>query len=171
MTGGMLGIEYLGDDAMQAILFWLALLGAATPPVTDPSALPHKALIDEIEQAVVLPPHSSPLPTYGRNYALNDAGLVVATYLIPFQPLKPDFECSTMSERDMATRPCSNATRQKLLAESVGVASGQTPANTRRWFTSTRDLPHIFDGQCNQVNVEYDPEAHRVVRAYCNGVA
>ena len=33
------------------------------------------------------------------------------------------------------------------------------------------DLPQVFDGGCNVINVEYDVDAHSFAAAFCNGVA
>ena len=144
----------------------LALLLLAAP--APGAGRGHEPLMDEIEQALVLPQGAASLAEYGRNYAFKGAGTVVATYLRPLAGPDAKSGCSEVLQ-DFSLRPCTQKeVEQSVRSEARRVAS-ETPAGRRRWFNDYRRLPFIYDGGCLQVNIEYDVAAHRVVRASCNG--
>jgi hypothetical protein len=124
------------------------------------------AIMNEIEQAVVLPRDAKPLEKYGRNYAPAGGGKVLATYLIPFPPLERSKGCEVME--NWASRPC---TEKEIEASDARTVEAQTPAGKRRWFNDPRSLPFINDGGCTQVSVEYNVTTHRILTVGCNGEA
>ncbi|RZZ88322.1 hypothetical protein [Pseudoxanthomonas winnipegensis] len=38
-------------------------------------------------------------------------------------------------------------------------------------LVSKREMPLILDGGCSVINVRYDPDANKVLRVFCNGIA
>ena len=149
----------------SATLIFL-LLTAAAPAAPSRH---QQALMDRIEQAVVLPKGAKPLSAYGRNYARSSVTKVVATYLIPFPPIDASEGCEVMLE-SLGSRPCTKKELEKSAKSDARNVAAQTPAGQRRWYKSTRELPFIADGGCTQVTVEYNITTHHVV-ASCNGYA
>jgi hypothetical protein len=127
-------------------------------------------IMNEIERAVVLPAGAKPLDAYGRNYAWDGPGKVVATYLKPSQPLDRRIGCDVMLE-NFASRPCTEKEIAESAASEARSIAAETRAGQRRWFSDPRNLPSISDGGCMQVNVEYDTATHRVLTVACNGEA
>jgi hypothetical protein len=124
--------------------------------------------MDEIERSVVLPKGANSLAAYGRNYAFADRGRVVASYLVPL-PL-PNFDdgCEEMLE-NFSSRPCTQEEVAEGAASNARAAAARTAAGKRRWLRKPMDLPHIGDGGCMEVRVEFDTAAHRVLSVACNG--
>ncbi|WP_370309632.1 hypothetical protein [Sphingobium abikonense] len=129
-----------------------------------------QALTDEIERAITLPDGARPLMAYGRNYAFDGQGKVVATYLIPFSNPSLDEGCEVMLD-NFESRPCTQSEIRELADTEASMVESQTPAGEVRWHDSPKGLPFINDGGCTQINVEYDIAAHRVLTVECNGEA
>jgi hypothetical protein len=53
----------------------------------------------------------------------------------------------------------------------VVVGTWITGLDVSRIVPSEADLPVIYDGGCDIVNIEYDVKRHRFIKIYCNGVA
>jgi hypothetical protein len=52
----------------------------------------------------------------------------------------------------------------------VVVGTWITGPDASRIVNSEADLPVIYDGGCDIVNIEYDVKGHRFVKVFCNGV-
>lgn len=128
------------------------------------------AIMDKIEQAVVLPEGAAQLDAYGRNYAWDGQGKVVATYLKPSPLLDGSDGCEVTLE-NFSLRPCTKEELAELAASEAQRVAAETPAGQRRWFDDFRKLPGINDGGCMQVNVLYDTSTHHVLAVACNGGA
>jgi len=126
--------------------------------------------MNEIERAVVLSTGAKPLDAYGRNYAWDGQGKVVATYLEPLSPPDRSIGCDVMLE-NFASRPCTEKETAESTASEARSIATETRAGQRRWFSDPRKLPSISDGGCMQVNEEYDTATHRVLTVACNGEA
>ncbi|MFD0847047.1 hypothetical protein [Sphingosinicella xenopeptidilytica] len=126
--------------------------------------------MDEIERPVVLPKNAETLDKYGRNYAPDVGGKILATYIIPISPLGMDTGCDVMLE-NFASRPCAKEEIEEASRMEAKIVDAQTPAGKRRWFRNPRELPYINDGGCQQVSVEYDATTRRVLTVVCNGEA
>ena len=129
-----------------------------------------QALTDEIERAITLPDGAQPLNAYGRNYAFDGQGKVVATYLIPLLNTSLDEGCEVMLD-NFESRPCTQNEIRELADAGASMAASQTPAGEVRWHDSPKSLHFINDGGCPQINVEYDVTARRVLAVECNGEA
>ena len=126
--------------------------------------------MDEIERTIVLPKGANPFNSYGRNYAFAAPDKVVATYLspLPAMDLSKPGSCQMLMLPKFTPRSCTKAEIGKQMAQNARTLAKQTPAGKRRWFSNASLLPGISDGGCMQVSVEYDIEAHRVVKVVCN---
>lgn len=146
----------------RLLLFMSATLACAN------TLAPHEALMDEIEQAVVLPKGAQPLSAYGRNYALYAPGRVMATYLLPSPAPKYSDGCYKMGK---TIRPCTKDEIEESFSSRTRRATLETQANTRRWYDDPNDLPSMFDGGCTQIKVIYDIPSHSIASVTCNGLA
>lgn len=146
-----------------------SILLVASSPVAGQSTFDRDSVMAEIERVIVLPKGAKPLAAYGRNYALSAQGTVVGTFLLPL-PAPVTDGCEVLLA-DFSSRPCTKAEIADVAADHAHMALAQAPAGSRRWFDHRDALPHIFDGGCSQINVEYDIAKHRILRAVCNGVA
>lgn len=145
----------------------LLLLTAAAPASSSRSP---QALMERIERAVVLPKEAKPLSEYGRNYAFSGPNKVIATYLIPSRPIGSSEGCEVVLE-EFNTRPCTAKEIAKLARADASAVASQTPAGKRRWYDSSRSLPFISDGGCQQVTVQYDILTQHITAVSCNGHA
>ncbi len=107
-----------------------------------------RALMDEIESSVRLPTGAHPIADYGRYYAFDGMDKVRAVYLVPL-----------VLPRSLRAR----GSRQDWVND--------LPADKRRWEGRADRLPHVFDGGCMMVTIEYDIATKRFLRVDCDGNA
>lgn len=128
-------------------------------------------LMDEIERQVRLPQGALPLSQYARHYAFDEDGKVFGVYwrhpsLSETRAAEraPDYGCSEVSldGDELVGKP---ASCPKAPEPTYDVEEG-----SRRWFDDVADLPDPLDGGCDIVTVRFDPSAHRVEQASCNGI-
>ena len=148
------------------IMHWLKIvfLLALTASVSPGNAHQHEKLMDEIEQAVVLPRGAKPRNAYGQNYAFLGDHQVIAVYFIPEALLEHNANCV---HGDM--KPCTKDEMQELLNENAVRRAASASAGERRWFANKSDLPSIADGGCNQIMIRYDIPTKQVLSVGCNG--
>ena len=149
---------------MRICLSLLVLLMSATSP---PGQNTPGALMDEIEKKVQLPLGAARLERYARHYALQEDGKVIGVYVLhlPAPPKGADYGCSEirLDGKELTSKPITCPPEPDISQE---VAAGE-----RRWFDDDRKLPLISDGGCIVVNVIFNPSAHEVESAFCNGAA
>ncbi|MGX0584706.1 hypothetical protein [Sphingomonas sanguinis] len=150
---------------LAALVFLLLTASAAPVPSRE-----QRKLMDDIERTITLPKGAQPLSAYGRNYAFDGGGRVVARYLLPFDPPKADEGCEVLLE-NFESRPCTKREIAASARSRARLRAAETPAGQRRWYSNARSLPFIHDGGCMQVNVEYDVAIRRIVTVSCNGYA
>ena len=150
---------------IAALLIALVIVSgcARMPPVKE-------KLMNEIERAVVLPKGARSLNSYGRNYAFSGRNKVTAVYLVPSPPPDPGQGCDVMLA-NLSSRPCTKQEVAESAASAARASASETPAGQRRWFVNRDDLPVVSDGGCEQVTIEFDTAAHRVIWVACNGIA
>ncbi|MDT8757495.1 hypothetical protein MZO42_02185 [Sphingomonas psychrotolerans] len=118
----------------------------------------HEALMDSIEQKVVLPKGAEPLNAYGRSYAFEGKDRVLGSYSIPV--VSKSGPCTVVMPGN-TSRPCS--------AEEIAADEGaQLHAGARRWYDSAGDMPRRLWAGCEQVNVVYEIATRRMLEALCD---
>lgn len=148
---------------MLALMLPLTLLAAAGHPQDDGE----RALMREIEAAIILPRGANPLASYGRNYA-REGTRIVAVFATP--PVFSGGGCFMVSA-DLKSRPCTDEEIAGNRKAEREYAASQAAAGESRWFEDRRSLPLVFDGGCSFIDVEYDPAGKRFVSVACHGVA
>ena len=135
---------------------------------TAPQQDRENRLMDEIERTVALPTGAGPLSAYGRYYAYEGRGKVLAIYLVPEPSVGNSCEIFTIHR---GSRPCNRREIQEMKRRHARAAGLRVPAGKRRWYGDSRDLPQIADGGCMQITIEYDVASKRVLGVACNGIA
>mgnify|MGYP005821901355 FL=1 len=128
------------------------------------------ALMNRIEALVELPEKAKPLNQYSRNYALAEAGNVIAVYFLPIEIKWDDLICLEPPP-DFNPRSCTPEEISEWRRQEDEAAARRAKRGASRWFSSVDDLPYIFDGGCGFIEVVYDPAIDRIVSVQCNGYA
>jgi hypothetical protein len=119
-----------------------------------------QALMDMIEARVQLPAKAWRLEEYGRYYADAGDGTVDGVYLLPSEGLDADDTCTWIA-----------ADGSSRVAPCPPRPDWEIPADERRWFKDHRELPHINDGGCSEVDVVYDKTKSALLSVTCKGEA
>lgn len=143
---------------MKAIL---ALLLAFAPAASaTPDTAGQDRIMDEIERKLRLPRHSRPFDDYARYYALDETGAVIGRYIIPRKSTpEPGTACEQLDEK---------GGWRKVECEPVRPWPEGGVAGRRYWVAGAGELPIVFDGGCNVLNVRLDRKSD-AVEAGCNG--
>lgn len=152
---------------MKAAFFAIALFAGAT---CSERSSDQEDVIRVIEAAVKLPAGAKASEDYARNYALRPDGNVIGVYVVPqpAEPLEGDYGCELMLE-DFGSRPCTEAEEAEIANHKKAATDLFGRANRSHWFEDFRDLPVIFDGGCDVIEIIFDPGPQRIESARCNG--
>ncbi|MCW3848655.1 hypothetical protein OF829_15575 [Sphingomonas sp. LB-2] len=132
---------------------------ATVAAYSSPEQREQEKIAQTIERAVRLPAGAFPLARYARAYAFASANRVSAIYFIP------DDDPSNTSCTSAKAGGTANAGQIALLcAPPDGLKEGE-----RRWFKNAQTLPHVDDGACFYIDIEFDLTRNVVISARCHG--
>lgn len=81
-----------------------------------------------------------------------------------------DVGCEVMLE-NFESRSCTDAEEEEIAGRGKATADLFEQANKSRWFDDYRDLPMMFDGGCNLIEIIFDPQSQLIQSTRCNGEA
>ena len=118
---------------------------------------PHNAIMDRIEQQVVLPSGAAPIASYSKYYSDAGHGTVQAAYVIHEPAFRHDVQnwCASGKARSF---PCSGDGKSELAA-----------AGERMWLPDAREVPLPSGGGCAAITFHYEPSTNVLSPARCNG--
>ncbi len=135
-------------------------------PLLTPSCISDQTdnlvVMDQIEASVLLPEGAHKLSDYGRYYTEYKTDIVIAIYLIQYEPITPDEGCETL-ESNLDTTECIQRN-----AEINSWYADELVAGERMWVENHDSIPAIDDGGCAQVTIEYDVRAKKFLSVKCN---
>ena len=137
------------------------LVAALLAGCTSREAAREDAVMDRIEQNIVMPRGARSLGSYARYYAPDSDGLINGIYIAPeLEKTEPGAGCADVTV---------NFTLQAVPCDIHPTPTDEIRAGQRQWRSNPRKLPLITDGGCDIILSLYSQRQRAFTLVRCAG--